>query len=136
MQEGPMPGSQVTRCAVGWESLAYSRMEAAGARARAVGVWGAVARMLRAFGGMVGGCRRRLGYGGLDGAGAWRHGGSDVAGAWGAVGRMPQAPGALGSRAAGAWVWWVENCAELGCIACNCVGNHACKGARCVANGG
>ena len=34
-----MPGSQVTRCAVGWESLAYSGMGAAGARARAVGAW-------------------------------------------------------------------------------------------------
>ena len=56
-----MPGSQVTRCAVGWENLAYSGMEAAGARARAVGDWGTVGWMAQAPGGMVGGMLRAPG---------------------------------------------------------------------------
>ena len=97
-----MPGSQVTRCAVGWESLAYSGMEAAGAWARAVGAW------VRWFG-----CCKRLE--------AWWAGCCERLGYWG-----------RGSRRLG---HWAENCAELGRIACNCVRNHACKEARCVANG-
>lgn len=78
-----MPGSQVTRCAVDWESLAYSGMEAAGAWAGAVGAWVRWAGCCKRLGAWWAGCCGRLGYGGLDGAGAWRHGGPDAASAWG-----------------------------------------------------
>ena len=66
-----MPGSQVTRCAVGWESLAYSGMEAASARARAVGAW------VRWFG-----CCKRLVAWWPDVASVWGTG-AEAVGAWG-----------------------------------------------------
>ena len=59
---------------------------------------------------------------------------------------MPQMPGALCGKPQGRGAArlacrkcpgrCVGNRAELGCIANNCVGNHVCKDARCVANGG